>query len=69
MVTDDEKATVDELDGLIRQADRSLDALVRGYEPLEAVYREAITSDEVVAEVVNTSTLPRSLVTTATSAR
>lgn len=60
---------MDELDELIRGADRSLQALVSDYEPLEAAYREATASGEVVAEVVNTTTLPRALITTATSAR
>ncbi len=69
VATDEKQAIVSEFDRLIGESDRSLDALIRGYEPLEALYRDATASGEVVAEVVNTTTLPRSLITTATSAR
>lgn len=68
-MANEDRATVGELDELMRAADPSLQALVSAYEPLEVAYREATSSGEVVAEVVNTTTLPRALITTATSAR
>jgi hypothetical protein len=67
--TNEEQAAADEFDRLVHDADHSLDTLIREYERLETVYREATTSDEVVTEVVNTTSLPRALITTATSAR
>lgn len=69
VVTSDDRATVDELNELMEGADRSLQALVSAYEPLEAAYRDATASDEVIVEVVNTTTLPRAFITTAISAR
>jgi len=54
---------------LVHDADHYLDTLVSEYEQLESVYREATRTDEAAREVVNTTSLPRALITTATSAR
>jgi len=67
--TNEEQATADEFDRLVHDADHSLNTLVSEYEQLETVYREATTTDEAVMEVVNTTSLPRALITTVTSAR
>lgn len=69
LMSSDDRATVDELNELMEGADRSLQALVSAYEPLEAAFRDATASGEVVVEVVNTTMLPRALITTAISAR
>lgn len=63
------QAKSEELADLIRAAGKDFDPLISAYEPLERAYREATAPGEVVAEVVNTTTLPRALVTTAVSAR
>lgn len=67
--TNREQAAADEFDRLVHDADHSLDSLIREYEWLETVYREATTSEDVVTQVVNTTSLPRALITTVTSAR
>lgn len=69
MGTDREQAVASEFDRLVYDADHSLDTLIGEYVRLEAVYRDATTSEDVVKEVVNTTSLPRALITTATSAR
>jgi hypothetical protein len=66
---DEQRATASEVEELIRGADEAIQMLIDDYEPLEAVYRTATTSTDQVTEVVNTSRLPRALITTATSAR
>jgi|HubBroStandDraft_6_1064221.scaffolds.fasta_scaffold517002_2 hypothetical protein len=61
--------TAGELERLIQLAGESAGALVTTYEPIEAAYRQAAAWNGPVSEVMNTSTVPRALVTTATSAR
>jgi hypothetical protein len=60
---------MDEAEELARRADQSLLALVNAYEPLEDTYSEAVSSYELVIEVVNTASVPRALIATAISAR
>jgi len=67
--TNEEQAKANEFDRLVHGADHYLDTLVSEYEQLETLYREATTTDEAVTEVVNTTSLPRALITTVTSAR
>jgi len=58
-----------ELDALIEAAGEDALNLVEAYEPIESIYRNAITSPEVFPEASNTTSLPRALVVNATSAR
>jgi len=62
-------ATTDELEDLLRSADRTLTDMVVAYEPIEASYRTATESFEPVVEVTNTGAVPRAYVTSTTSAK
>ena len=59
----------EELDDLIAAADPSVVDLIDGYEPVEALYRSAVSPQEIYPEASNTTGLPRALVVNASSAR
>jgi len=67
-VIPEEQAAAGEFDRLVHDTDHDLGTLVSEYEQLEAAYREATTADEVVTQVINTTSLLRALITAATSA-
>jgi len=58
-----------DLEELLQAADKAVEEMVTAYEPLEVAYRAATAPSEIFPEVVNTTLLPRALITTATSAR
>ena len=58
-----------ELDALIEAAGEEALDLIEAYEPIESVYRNAVTSPEVYPEASNTTGLPLALVVNASSAR
>jgi hypothetical protein len=59
----------EELDELIEKAGDVAIGMVDAYEPLEAVYRNAVTSTEVFPEASNTTGLPMAFVSISTSVR
>jgi hypothetical protein len=58
-----------ELEELISQADPAINALIDAYEPYESSYLAATAVSEMPIQASNTSSVPRSLTVSASSAR
>jgi len=51
-----------ELDEILATADPAVDEVITAYEPLEALYRRAYGSDEILVAASDTTMMPRAIV-------
>lgn len=58
-----------ELDALVEAAGDGVLEMIEAYEPLESIYRSAVTPTDVYPEASNTTGLPTAFVVSASSAR
>ncbi len=70
MTVNDEQPTSEaEIETMFEAASDEVFEMIEAYEPIEALYRNAVTPPEVYPEASNTTGLPTALVVNASSAR